>query len=94
MVKQGALFKNYKEDTLRLAAKGFPKRRGGLDKGEVKLALLEVYEALRGEGEQNRIFLECPPFNDLLSVVNDLPACRVMCCEKDSRHCSAGLRVT
>jgi hypothetical protein len=52
MVKQGALFKNYKEDTLRLAAKGFPKRRGGLDKGEVKLALLEVYEALRGEGEQ------------------------------------------
>jgi hypothetical protein len=42
VVKQVVPSKNFKEDTLRFAAKGFSKKQGGLNIGELKLAVLEV----------------------------------------------------
>ena len=48
-VKQVAPSKNYTEETLRFAAKGLSKKQGGLNKGDVKLAVLELYEALEDD---------------------------------------------
>ena len=49
VVKQVAPSKNYTEETLRFAAKRLSKKQGGLNKGDVKLAVLELYEALEDD---------------------------------------------
>ena len=66
-------FINNTENKLQLATRGCSKKRGGLDKVELVPALLEAVEVLRVQGELNRIFCQCPPFNDLADVVNTLP---------------------
>lgn len=56
---------DYTEETLRFAAKGLSKKQGGLNKGDVKLAVLELstkaFETDKYRG------------HNLLSVVNDVP---------------------
>jgi hypothetical protein len=75
VVKQVAPSKNYTEETLRFAAKGITKKQGGLNKGDVKLAVLEVYKDLRVQHEAfmgtTAASLSLISVVELLSLVND-----------------------